>query len=115
METNSRVHKSKFKFSRRQFYILLGYNLPLVLWILFAVSNVFFGFQTLWKCPVDSCFGWCPACGLTRALGLFLTGQDFSNLWLNIILVGFLLNFLWSIRKAITLKPSSPHDRNNCA
>jgi hypothetical protein len=100
METNCKARK--FKFSRLQFDILVGYNLPFGCWILFAGSEVLFGFQASWKCPVHWCLGWCPACGLTRAFGLFLTGQDFSNLCLNVVLTGFFLNFLWSIRKALS-------------
>jgi hypothetical protein len=65
--------------SRRR-AILLGYNLPLILWTALALVQLGLGQAALWECPVREAIGWCPACGLTHAYGEFLCGKGLQDL-----------------------------------
>ncbi|MDD4900165.1 MAG: DUF2752 domain-containing protein [Candidatus Omnitrophica bacterium] len=90
---------------RRSRDIILGYNLPFILWSIAAAAQVFFRHNLpLDFCPYNRFFGWCPACGLTASYAQFLKGQGFSNNWFAVIFLLFVGNFFFSILKALKLR-----------
>jgi hypothetical protein len=95
METNSRGNARG-----RRWRLLVGYNLPLALWTVFAIVGPQLGGRVRWPCPLDTAVGWCPGCGLTSTYGQFLRGQGLPNGWLGIVLAGFAANAIWSVVKA---------------
>ncbi|MGA2033616.1 MAG: hypothetical protein ABSG68_15285 [Thermoguttaceae bacterium] len=84
----------------RRWNILVGYNLPLLLWTAAALAGPNLG-AAAWRCPVQALLGWCPACGLTGAYGRFLRGQSADSFWLLFILAGFAVNTIISIVRAV--------------
>jgi len=83
----------------RAWQVVIGYNLPFVLWTLFALL------QTAapvggWPCPVQAVLHVCPSCGLTGAYTQFLRGGGMVDWRLGVVLMGFAANGAWSIAKA---------------
>lgn len=80
--------------------VLVGYNLPFLLWTIAAVVAAEAG-ETPWlPCMIRSALGWCPSCGLTRQYAHLLRAGDCPSCWLGILLAGFVANGLWSAVKA---------------
>lgn len=88
------------KINSQRFGILVGYNLPFILWTGFALLTTALGASSLWSCPVRGILGWCPGCGLTRAYGTLLFTGRLTSLWLGCILTVFVSNAIWSVIKA---------------
>ena len=84
--------------------ILIGYNLPWLLWTGFALLRPELGMLARWECPVRALIGWCPGCGLTRGYAEFLRGEGLSSPWLAVVLAGFVANAIWSIALAWNLR-----------
>ena len=97
METN--WHAS---LQRRVWRVVVGYNLPFVLWTIFAILRPAIPVR-VWSCPVQGVLHFCPSCGLTRAYTQLLQGNGIHNCCLAIVLVGFGANGIWSIIKAAKL------------
>ena len=79
--------------------ILVGYNLPFVLWTGLAVLVSAIDVSGFWRCPAAVLLGWCPGCGLTWEYMQLLTGQGSGNLWVTIVLAAFLANAAVSVAK----------------
>ena len=79
--------------------VLLGYNLPFILWTCWAAFLALTGLHPAWPCPVRALFHFCPACGLTGQYADLLRGHRPSD-FLLVILFLFLLNSGWSFYKA---------------
>ncbi|MFP4163078.1 MAG: DUF2752 domain-containing protein [Chitinispirillaceae bacterium] len=103
-ETNSTV-------SHKTFFLLSGYNLPFLLWTVYAVQKAFWGGLAFWQCPVHKVFGWCPGCGLTTAYVQFLETGTVQNVFFVIVFAVFVLNLLFSLRKALLLKHGKSETR----
>jgi hypothetical protein len=85
--------------------IILGHNLPLLLWSAAAVARVFGPAGPGFPCPVKALLGWCPGCGLTDAYARFLSGRGIDNPWFAVVFAGFLGNLAWSLVKAGRVSP----------
>ena len=81
---------------RRAWGVLIGYNLPFALWTGWAMSKAFLGNGAHWGCPVRATLGLCPGCGLTTSYARLLRGDGLDSLWLGVILVVFVGNFVAS-------------------
>ena len=88
--------------TRRAWRIVLGFNLPWILWTAYAlwIGLAGTGAGVGMFCPVDSLVGICPACGLTGAYADLLTGQAAPSLRLTVILVAFVVNAIGSVVRA---------------
>ena len=86
--------------NRQVLRVLIGHNLPVVLWTAYAILQATTGGFGMGGCPVHSVLGWCPGCGLTRAYSVFLETGSCSP-WLGFILMAFLLNAAWSVYIAV--------------
>ena len=85
---------------RKAFWVLVGYNFPLVLWTFWALFCVWVGDPGAWPCIVKFSLGWCPGCGLTREYSRLLSGNGTGSYWLAAVLAGFVANGAWSFLKA---------------
>ncbi len=86
---------------RRRLDIIVGHNLPFLLWTALAgARNVWEG--DMWACPTKAVVGWCPACGLTAAYSRLLAGGGVDSPMLVVVLAGFVANLAWSVRKAFS-------------
>jgi len=85
--------------------MLLGYNLPLVLWTLSALYTAWTGHGLLGICPVRAILHWCPGCGLTRNYVVLLTEGRIADVKFLIVWGALLFNALWSIRCVIVQRP----------
>jgi len=72
--------------------------MPLLLWTLAALFQVWTGHGLLGVCPVRALLHWCPGCGLTRAYAILLTEGRITDVKFLIVWGVMLLNLLWSIR-----------------
>ena len=78
--------------------ILLGYNLPFLLWTMGAVLLAVTGSAPHFPCPLQSLLHFCPACGLTREYAAFMKGSTASPYFL-VVFGLFILNTAWSLVK----------------
>ncbi|MEX0702952.1 MAG: hypothetical protein WD069_12730 [Planctomycetales bacterium] len=85
---------------RRPVAILLGYNLPWLLWTLAALAIAAGSGGVPGPCLTARWLGWCPGCGLTREYAQFLRGEGLPGAWAGAILAGFVLNAAVSLWKA---------------
>jgi hypothetical protein len=85
---------------------LLGYNLPLVLWTLAALFQVWTGHGIFNMCPVHKLLHWCPGCGLTRAYAVLLTEGRIIDMKFLIVWGALLFNALWSVRCLLVQRPA---------
>ena len=84
----------------RAWAVLVGYNLPAVLWLGYAFLRPWLAPTGLW-CPMHSLLGWCPGCGTTTALSAWIHDGALPA-WPTLLLVaGFGLNALWSLYRAV--------------
>ena len=97
METN--WHAS---LQRRAWHVVVGYNLPFVLWTIFAILRPAMPVR-VWSCPVQGVLQFCPNCGLTGAYTQLLRGNGIHDFWLGIVLLGFAANGIWSVIKSAKL------------
>ena len=82
--------------NRKKASVLLGYNLPFVLWTGWAGLIAVTGYSPAWHCPIKAIFHFCPSCGLTRQYAGLLTGHP-PSVYLLVILALFILNSTWSV------------------
>ena len=87
---------------RRALRILIGYNLPWLLWTVWALFAFCFE-SSVWRCQVKALLGWCPGCGLTRSYAQLIAGRVPDHPLLPIVLLGFVFNFAYSVYKARSL------------
>ena len=86
--------------SVQRWRILLGYNLPFLLWSLSALQQAWTTVRLELPCPAHSLLGWCPACGLTRDYAALLRSEAPQPGMLYVVLAAFVLNSCWSLVKA---------------
>jgi hypothetical protein len=91
----------------RRCQILLGYNLPFLLWTLYAATGAVISGVSLWLCPIHPIAGWCPGCGLTRQYIQLLRGDSLPTLWGGLVLATFVLNVGCSIVRASRVLPEA--------
>lgn len=81
----------------RALSILLGYNLPLILWTAATVYQAWTGRGLPGACPVRALLHWCPSCGLTSAYALLFSEGRIADVKFLVIWAAMLFNLLWSI------------------
>lgn len=95
----------------RPLAILLGWNLPALLWLGYALAKpLLFGSAPgggLW-CPTCALLGWCPACGTTGTLGRWLFDGAAPDLFTGLLMLGFAINAGWSLVRANQARWASP-------
>jgi hypothetical protein len=83
----------------RFWYIIFNFNFPVLLWFgatwLHTHGVVFFT-----HCFIKSALGFCFGCGLTHDLVALVSNGTSQGILLYLILAGFMLNFLHSIKLA---------------
>jgi hypothetical protein len=84
---------------RRRAAVLIGYNLPFLLWSGYAAWRVHAPGDSL-SCPVHALLGWCPSCGLTGDYAAILSGARPGHWLIWVVLAGFIANAVASLRKA---------------
>ncbi|MFW5784961.1 MAG: hypothetical protein ACOCW1_02140 [Chitinispirillaceae bacterium] len=89
--------------SRKLLNVVVGYNLPFLLWTAYAAQRAFGNGSALWQCPVQKILGWCPGCGLTASYVHFIRTGFFQNAFFILIFSALLLNALFSFRKALLI------------
>ena len=94
---------SRGNLEARRRRILLGYNLPWILWTVYALVQPELGALGRWPCPIRTAIGWCFGCGLTSAYGRFLRGEGLPDWRLGIVLAAFAVNAIWSVARAQSL------------
>lgn len=85
---------------RRAAGVLLGSNLPLMLWTAYAAWIAVAGAGSGVGCLIHPALGWCPGCGLTGDYARILTLNQPEGWYIWVILSAFSFNALWSIQKA---------------
>jgi hypothetical protein len=74
---------------RRALHLLVGYNLPWLLWTAYALGSAVVPSAWSWSCPMHRLIGWCPGCGLTRAYRALLLEGLPPTPWLVLVLAVF--------------------------
>ena len=85
--------------NNRALSLILGYNLPLLLWTLSALYQAWMGHGLFGVCPIRWLLHWCPGCGLTRDYVVLLTEGRIASIKFLVIWGALLLNGLWSVRR----------------
>ena len=86
--------------NRRALAILIGWNLPWILFTAYALVVLAWSGPAGWSCPIDHVLGMCPGCGSTRAYADLLGGRAPGTWWIVPVLNGFAINAVWSVVKA---------------
>jgi len=79
--------------------IIVNHNFPFVIWV-FAVLMHLCGIDFFGGCIVVNILGLCFGCGLTREFSLLMSGELAHGTFIYLILAGFILNFVYSLRIA---------------
>jgi len=83
---------------RRQVAMLLGYNLPVICWLGYALLRPWVAAGGLW-CPTHALLGWCPSCGLTTEFSAFLYAGRWPSPLAAAVLLGFAGLAGWSLHR----------------
>lgn len=79
--------------------VLIGYNLPGLLWLVYAWFHPVTAPDGIF-CPTVAVLGWCPGCGTTTALAAWLHSGVRLPWYPTLLVAGFLANGVWSLVRA---------------